>query len=216
MSAPSKDVSFIYRLSRATAGWFFNTFYDYSTSGHYHVPLNESSILAANHVSFYDPPVISLHLQRQLNYFARDTLFKGLLGKLISSLETIPVTRDTADIKSLKAIFKVLKNNGAIVIFPEGTRSSDGKLAASKPGAGMIACKSKATVIPTRIFGTFEIWGRHKKLPSLGGPIHISFGPPMTVSEFDPGQDHPERYSEASKRIMNEIAKLKAPEPIIV
>lgn len=216
MPSPSPNVSFIYKLSRTLVSWFFNMFYDYSTSGSHYVPLHESSILAANHISFYDPPVISIHVKRQLNYFARDTLFKGLLGKLIRSLDTIPVTRDTADIKSLKAIFKVLKNNGAIVIFPEGTRSSDGKLSASKPGAGMIACKSKATVIPTRIFGTFEIWGRHQKLPSLGGPIHISFGPPMTVDEIDPGQEHSDRYGEASKRIMNEIAKLKAPQRLIV
>ena len=216
MPSPSPNVSLIYRLSRTLVSWFFNTFYDYSTSGSHHVPLNVSSILAANHISFYDPPVISIHVKRQLNYFARDTLFKGVLGILIRSLETIPVSRNAADIKSLKAIFKVLKNNGAIVIFPEGTRSSDGKLAASKPGTGMIACKSKAIVIPTRIFGTFEIWGRHRKLPSLGGPIHISFGPPMTVDTIDPGPDHPDRYGEASKRIMNEIAKLKAPELKIV
>jgi 1-acyl-sn-glycerol-3-phosphate acyltransferase len=216
MSAPSSNISPFYRFARATANWFFNTFYDYSTSGSAHVPLEKSSILAANHTSFYDPPIISLHVRRQLNYFARDTLFKGLLGKIIRNLDTIPVTRNSADIKSLKIIFRVLKNNGAIVIFPEGTRSPDGNLSSAKPGAGMIACKSQATVVPTRIFGTFEIWGRQKKLPSLGGSIHICFGPPLAISEIDPGQDHPDRYGEASRRIMNAIAKLKAPEPVVI
>ena len=216
MSSLSPDAPFVYKCAHTLTSWYFTTFYDYSTSGNHHVPLKGGSILAANHISFYDPPAIAVHLQRPLNYFARDTLFKGLLGKLIHSLGTIPVTRNSADIKSLKAIFRVLKNNGAIVIFPEGTRSSDGRLSTSKPGAGMIACKSKATVIPVRIFGTFEIWGRHKKLPSPGGSIHISFGAPMTASEIDPGQDHPDRYGEASRRIMNAIAKLKAPEPIVV
>ena len=196
--------------------WFFNTFYDYSESGNYHIPLKGSAIIASNHVSFYDPPVVGGNARRQFYYFARDTLFKGLLGRIISSIGTIPVNRDTADIKSLKAIFKVLKNGGAIMIFPEGTRSLDGKLSAPKPGAGMIACKSKAKVVPARIFGTFEVWGRHSKLPHLGGSIHISFGPPIEVSTIDPGPDHPDRYGEASRQIMSAIAKLKRPKPAVV
>jgi len=80
----------------------------------------------------------------------------------------------------------------------------------------MIACKSKATVIPTRIFGTFEAYGRQHKLPSLGGSIHIAYGPPMTVDEIDPGKEHPERYLEASRRIMAEIAKLEAPKLVVI
>jgi 1-acyl-sn-glycerol-3-phosphate acyltransferase len=80
----------------------------------------------------------------------------------------------------------------------------------------MIACKSKATVIPTRIFGTFEAYGRQHKLPSIGGPIHIAYGKPMTVDEIDPGKEHPERYLEASRRIMARIAELQAPVQTIV
>ena len=197
-------------------GWFFSTFYDYTLTGTHHIPPKTSVIVASNHVSFYDPPVVGGQVTRQLHYFARDTLFTGILGKIISSIGTIPVNRDAADMKSLKAIFRVLKNNGAIVIFPEGTRSSDGRLSTSKPGAGMIACKSQATVVPARVFGTFDIWGRQKKLPSLDGSIHVCFGPPLAASEIDPGKDHPDRYGEASRRIMNAISKLKAPEPVIV
>jgi 1-acyl-sn-glycerol-3-phosphate acyltransferase len=205
-----------YECVRVIADWFFGTFYDYSTSGMSHVPLTGSAIFAANHISFYDPPAIGAQVHRTFNYFARDTLYKGLFGKALHKLETIPVARNNADIKSLKAIFKALKNKGAIAMYPEGTRSADGKLAEPKPGAGMIACKSKATVIPTRIFGTFEAYGRNHKLPTLGGPIHIAYGKPMTTAEIDPGKDHPERYLEASRRIMERIAELEAPKPVIV
>lgn len=205
-----------YKAVHVFVNWFFKTFYDFSASGVHHVPLTGSIIIAANHASFYDPPVIGSPLPRHLNYFARDTLFKGLLGKIISSLDTIPVNRNAADIKSLKAIFKALKNKGAIVIFPEGSRSSDGTLSKPKSGVGMIACKSQTIVIPARIFGSFEVFGRQQKLPALGGPIDICFGPPMAPGEFDPGQEHSERYDEASRRIMNAIAKLKSPEQIIV
>ncbi len=216
MSNPRPTTPPFYECVRVIADWFFSTFYDYSTSGMSGVPLTGSAIFAANHISFYDPPAIGAQVHRPFNYFARDTLYKGWFGKALHKLDTIPVARDNADIKSLKAIFKALKNKGAVAIYPEGTRSADGKLAEPKPGAGMIACKSKATVIPTRIFGTFEAYGRHHKLPSLGGSIHIAYGAPMTVAEIDPGKEHPERYLEASRRIMAEIAKLEAPKLVVI
>ncbi|HBM85472.1 MAG TPA: 1-acyl-sn-glycerol-3-phosphate acyltransferase [Opitutae bacterium] len=212
MSKPRPEIPPFYECVRVTADWFFSTFYDFSTSGRQHIPLQGSAIFAANHISFYDPPAIGAQVHRPFNYFARDTLYKGLFGKALHKLDTIPVARDNADIRSLKAIFKALKKEGAVAIYPEGTRSADGKLAEPKPGAGMIACKSKATVIPTRIFGTFEAFGRQHKLPQLGGPIHIAYGRPMTVDEIDPGKDHPERYLEASRRIMARIAELEAPQ----
>jgi len=216
MSQPRPKIPLFYECVRVTADWFFSTFYDYTTSGMRNVPLSGSAIFAANHISFYDPPAIGCQVHRPFNYFARDTLYKGLFGKALHKLDTIPVARNNADVKSLKAIFKALKKQGAVAMYPEGTRSADGKLAEPKPGAGMIACKSQATVIPTRIFGTFEAYGRNHKLPTLGGSIHIAYGKPMTTAELDPGKDHPERYLEASRRIMAEIAKLEAPEQVVI
>lgn len=201
----------LYETTRCIAEWFFSSFYDYSQSGKGNVPSAGPVIFAANHVSFYDPPAIGACLPRQINYFARDTLFKGAFGKALLRIGTIPVARENAEVKSLKAIFKTLKNNGAVAIYPEGTRSPDGQLAEPKPGAGMIACKSQATVIPTRIFGTYEVFGRSHKIPKIGGPIHIAYGRPMTPIEIDPGKSHPERYLEASRRIMARIAALQPP-----
>ena len=139
----------LYELVRTLAAWYFTTFYDYTQSGLRNVPKCGPVIFAANHVSFYDPPAIGACIHRPINYFARDTLFKGLFGKALREIGTIPVARENADIKSLKAIFRVLKCKGIVAIYPEGTRSLDGQLMEPKPGAGMIACKSKATVIPT-------------------------------------------------------------------
>jgi 1-acyl-sn-glycerol-3-phosphate acyltransferase len=205
-----------YEIVRYTANWYFNTLYDYTQSGLEHVPQDGPVIFAANHVSFYDPPAIGACVPRQINYFARDTLFKGLFGKYLLKIGVIPVARENAEIKSLKAIFRSLKMGGAVAIYPEGTRSPDGQLAEPKPGAGMIACKSKATVIPTRLFGTYEVFGRKDKAPKLGGHIHIAYGAPMTSDEIDPGKAHPERYLEASRRIMARIAALQAPKELII
>ncbi|MGZ0656798.1 lysophospholipid acyltransferase family protein [Coraliomargarita sp. W4R53] len=205
-----------YSFIRYSASWYFSTLYDFTQSGLEHVPIDGPVIFAANHVSFYDPPAIGACIPRQINYFARDTLFKGLFGKGLEQIGTIPVARENAEIKSLKAIFRSLKAKGAVAIYPEGTRSPDGELAEPKPGAGMIACKSQATVIPTRLFGTYEVFGRQDKIPKIGGQIHIAYGAPMTTAEIDPGKAHPERYLEASRRIMNRIAALQAPKPLVV
>ena len=206
----------LYDIVRTLANWYFNTFYDYTQSGISNIPKSGAVIFAANHVSFYDPPAIGSCITRQINYFARDTLFKGLFGKGLIEIGTIPVARENAEVKSLKAIFKTLKSKGAVAIYPEGTRSHDGQLAEPKPGAGMIACKSKATLIPTRLFGTYEAYGRGTKLPKIGGHIHIAYGTPMTAAEIDPGKEHPERYLEASRRIMARIAQLQPPATTII
>ncbi|MGB0409581.1 MAG: lysophospholipid acyltransferase family protein [Opitutales bacterium] len=211
MPKPQAEIPKLYEAVRITANWWYSTFYDYTQSGMCHVPLTGPVIFAANHVSFYDPPAIGARVHRQINYFARDTLFKGLFGKGLTAIGTIPVARDNADVGSLKAIFRALKAGGAVAIYPEGTRSPDGQLASPKPGAGMIACKSKATVIPTRLFGTYEAYGRHRKIPKIGGRIHVAYDRPMTAEELDPGKDHPDRYLEASRRIMARIAQLKPP-----
>jgi len=201
----------LYELIRSIANCYFSTCYDYTQSGKENVPSQGPVIFAANHVSFYDPPAIGACLQRQINYFARDTLFRGLFGQALVQIGTIPVARENAEVKSLKAIFKSLKVGGAVAIYPEGTRSPDGQLMEPKAGAGMIACKSGATLIPTRLFGTYEAYGRQRKLPKIGGRIHIAYGRPMRTDELDPGKDHPERYLEASRRIMQRIADLEAP-----
>jgi 1-acyl-sn-glycerol-3-phosphate acyltransferase len=201
----------LYEGTRRIADWFFNSFYDYTQSGKGNIPRTGPVIFAANHISFYDPPAIGACLPRQINYFARDTLFKGAFGRALLQIGTIPVARENAEVKSLKAIFKTLKAGGAVAIYPEGTRSTSGQLMEPKAGAGMIACKSQATVIPTRIFGTYEIFGRDDKIPKVGGSIHIAYGAPLSSAEIDPGKDHAERYLEASRRIMARISDLKKP-----
>jgi 1-acyl-sn-glycerol-3-phosphate acyltransferase len=212
----SPEIPPFYNKVRILSDWFYSTFYDFTVSGLHNAPLSGSVIFAANHVSFYDPPAIGGKVHRHINYFARDTLFTGILGKGLHKLEAIPVSRENADIKSLKAIFRALKNQGAVAIYPEGTRSPTGQLMEPKPGAGMIACKSRATIIPTRLFGTYEVFGRHHKIPKLGGHIHITYGRPMYADEIDPGKDHPDRYLEASRRIMAAIAKLECPTAPVV
>ncbi|MFP4165748.1 MAG: lysophospholipid acyltransferase family protein [Opitutales bacterium] len=206
----------IYRKCRDLVAWYFDNLHEFTVSGLENIPEEGGLILAANHVSFYDPPAIGAVFPRQIHYFARDTLFRGPFGRLLENLEVIPVAREHADVKSLKSIFRALQREGVVAIYPEGTRSYDGKPMSPKPGAGMIACKTGATVVPTRIFGTYETFGRHCMLPRPGQPIHVSYGSPLHRDNIDPGKEHPERYLEASRRIMARIVALEPPQPTVV
>lgn len=155
-------------------------------------------------------------IPREINYFARDTLFRGFFGKVITELGSIPVARENLEAKSLKAVFKVLKAGGTIAIYPEGTRSPKGDLMEPKAGVGMIALKSKSIVVPSRIFGAYEAFNCSDRIPKIGGRIHITYGLPVSVQELDPGKDHPNRYLEASTRIMSKIASLNLPEQTVI
>ena len=216
MPEPEPQTTVFYDRCRRLVDFSLSALHDFEVHGLRHIPPTGPLILAANHVSFYDPPAVGAKVRRQLHYFARDTLYRGAFGKVLRKLETIPVARDRADVASLKGILRALKNGGAVVIYPEGTRSPDGNLLPPKPGAGMIACKSGATVVPTRLFGTYEAFGRQHRLPRFGGPIQVVYGPPLQPSDYDPGTGHDERYLEASRRIMERIAALTPPQREIV
>jgi 1-acyl-sn-glycerol-3-phosphate acyltransferase len=205
-----------YELVRRSLNAFFTTFHSHTASGLENIPAKGPTIFASNHSSFYDPPVIGVKVSRPIHYLARDTLFKGFFGRCLHKIGTIPVARGTADVQSIKSIFKVLKNKQATAIFPEGTRSMNGELQSPQAGTGMIAIKSKATVVPTRIFGAFEAFGRNKKLPTLGIHIHVSYGQPISYKDLDPGVDNPDRYLEASNRIMQAIHEIKPHKETII
>ena len=211
-----KKVPNPYAVVKIVLDAYFTTFHNLSISGLENIPDSGPIIFASNHTSFYDPPAIGVKNKRQINYLARDTLFKGALGKWLTGIGTIPISRGTADMKSIKCILKTLKENKTTAIFPEGTRSYDGKLSTPQAGIGMIAIKSNSIVIPTRVFGAFEAFNRNKKLPTIGIDLHVSYGPPLSPLSIDPGKEHNDRYLEASKKIMLEIEKLSPPNPSII
>ena len=113
-------------------------------------------MMAANHESFLDPPLIGISHPENVTYLARKTLFTGVTNWLYTSWDAIPVDQDNPDMTGLKKIIKALKGGKKVVVFPEGERTLTGDLGPALPGVGLIIAKSQTVVQPMRIFGARE------------------------------------------------------------
>ena len=179
------------------------------------VPRTGPVILASNHLSYLDPPFIGSCLKREINYLAREDLFRfPVVGWVLRSWNSVPVDRDGGGAAGLKAILDRLLRGGGIILFPEGTRSRDGKPQHARSGIGLTIIKSTAPVVPVRVFGTFEAYGRHMRLP-LPKPIAAKFDRPMMFERLRAEAklcSKPrlkEIYQEAADEVMAAIAKLE-------
>jgi 1-acyl-sn-glycerol-3-phosphate acyltransferase len=141
-------------------------------------------LLLANHASHFDPVLVGVASPRQLRFLARDTLFVWPLGWLIDSLGAVPIRRDGSGIAGLRATLKILKAQDALLLFPEGTRSTDGQLQPLKPGFCAVARRSRAALVPVGIAGSYAALPRGRMLPRLK-KIVLQFGQPITTDEID-------------------------------
>jgi 1-acyl-sn-glycerol-3-phosphate acyltransferase len=200
-------------------GWLFfrtvyATYFRWRVYGAENVPATGAVILASNHASFLDPPLVGSGLQRDINYLARESLFRfPLIGALLRSWNSVPVDRDGGGAKGLKIILGRLLDGAGIILFPEGTRTRDGKLQPARAGIGLVVAKSDAPVVPVRVFGTFEAYGRNVKFPR---PKHIAvkYGVPMRFEKLraeakNCSKDRLKQiYQEIADEIMAAIAAL--------
>lgn len=207
------DAPSIFAIGRWVCRVVLADFFNHEIYGEENIPKSGGVLIASNHVSFLDPPAVAGSAPRNCYSFARKTLFKtGFSGWVFRQFLTIPVDRDGGnDLGAIKTVLKRLKEGQAVLLFPEGTRSEDGKLQEAKRGAGMLAAMSQVPIVPTRVFGTFEAWNRHMKNPCAFRPTAVVYGKPIFPEEYDPGKTHPERYQEISSLIMERIGALKDP-----
>ncbi len=179
------------------------------------VPLTGPVILAANHDSFIDPPLVGAGITRDINYLARESLFRFPgVGALLRSWNSVPVDREGGGAAGLKAILDRLLAGGAIILFPEGTRSRDGRIQPARSGIGLTVIKSNALVIPVRVFGTFEAWGRHLRFPRPRR-VAVKYGEPLRFESLRAEAKTCSKprlkqiYQEVADEIMAAIAKLE-------
>ncbi len=176
------------------------------------LPRTGGYIVAANHASHLDPPIVGLFLPRQVSFFARKTLWKpGVAAWWLDAVGTIPVDRDGGtSLDAIKRVLQVLERNKVVIVFPEGTRSPTGELQTPKAGVGLIACKARVPVVPARVFGSFEAFGRDGKL-RLGTPVSVAYGPALLPADYDHPDDGKDRYARTAGRIMEAINRIGPP-----
>jgi 1-acyl-sn-glycerol-3-phosphate acyltransferase len=209
---PQVEMTRVYGFFHYLATTIYDALFRGDIAGLEHLPREGSFILASNHASHLDPPIVGCLVPRQMAFFARKTLWSGRVSRWwLDTVGTIPVDRDGGtDVAAIKNVLRTLQSGKALILFPEGTRSPDGRLQTAKPGVGLIACRTQVPVVPVRIFDSHLAFGRGRGLRP-GTPVSVTFGRPLQPAEYDNLKDGKERYQRASERIMAAIAALERP-----
>ncbi len=162
-------------LMAALGGW--------RASGRHNMPATGAVLLVANHLSFLDVFLLGIALRRPLNFVARSSLYFPVLGFLLRSVGAFPIQREGMGASGMKETLRRLRRGGIVTLFPEGTRSRDGKLAPLKSGIAVLVSRAGVPVVPAGIAGTFEAWPRSRLLP-VPKPVRIHFGPPIRPEDI--------------------------------
>jgi 1-acyl-sn-glycerol-3-phosphate acyltransferase len=207
--AASKGMTLAYRCGWLFFRAVFAVYFRWRLFNPERVPLTGPVILAPNHASFIDPPLVGAGLRRQISYLAREDIFHvPILGAILRSWEVVPVDRDGGTGRGLKQILNRLEQGGAIILFPEGTRSRDGELNPARSGIGLAVIKSSAPVLPVRVFGTHDALGPHQRLPRPRR-VTVKYGKPLLFAA------HRAEAATCSKRRVKEIYQQVADEIMI-
>lgn len=201
-------MTFLYKVWRLMFNGLFRLFYRHRVYGQENLP-SGAAIIAPNHQSYYDPPLIGISCPCEIYYLARGSLFRWpIFGWLIRRLNAYPLSGTSSDHESIKAVYALLSRNKKVVMFPEGVRTVDGCLSQIKKGIVHIAFRSQAPIVPTYIHGTFEIWHRHWIFPKLWGKTACVFGHPLLPSSYD-HMDKSEATDALTTELKEEILKLR-------
>ena len=172
------------------------------------IPSEGGVLVISNHQSHFDPPLVGMASRRRMNYLARDTLFRfAPLGWLIGSLDAIPIDRDGLGLSGIKESLRRLKRGELVLMFPEGTRSKDGEMAAFLPGFTTLAVRSKAAILPAAVEGAYDAWPKGRKFPGLG-TIYVRYGLPIPPEEVK-RYDERELAAEVERRVRRCHAELR-------
>jgi len=193
-----------YKIFKILCRFWFGTILRTRVIGAENIPAQGAFILAANHVSNWDPPFLGTFIEREVCYMGKEELFKNpIMAAICRGLHVFPVKRGAADKTAIKTAIKILKDGKCLGIFPEGTRSKTGKLGKAASGVSLIAAMTKAPIIPAAIINTEKIFSKEKFLPRPA----VVYGKPIKFFGSTKDRDAMENFAQ---EIMNEIAKLKA------
>lgn len=172
-----------YRSVRTLSAWALVFAFHMRCVGREHTHVAGPALILSTHQSHFDPLLIGITFHERLNYLAKRSLFKSrLFGAMISLLNAIELDRDRSGLAGLKETLKRLKAGKKVLIFPEGTRSADGRIAPLKPGFISVARRSRVPLIPVAITGAYDALPRGQRLP-LRHPLRVAVGPAISADE---------------------------------
>lgn len=149
------------------------------------VPTTGAILVISNHQSFLDPMVNGVTVwDRQFTALARDSLFVGPFGWILRSVSARPIKREGGDLEAMKGALAELEAGRVVIIYPEGTRSPDGNMTEFKRGVLLLLKRTKPTILPMGVDGTFAAWPRGQKLPSIRGKVVCVCGEPISGAEL--------------------------------
>jgi len=200
----------VYRLGHLLSRALFRLLGHWQVHGRENVPQTGGAVIAANHVSYLDPPAVGSGLRRNCYYMGKKELFRiPIFAPLIRLCGCFPVDREKQDKGAVRAAVNLLKEGNLLAIFPEGGRSPDGTLQEAGIGAALIANRAGVPIVPAVVRGTYEAlptgarWLRR-------ADISVTYGEPMSSSSPDGKKANKERLQEITDRLIAEIARLQA------
>jgi 1-acyl-sn-glycerol-3-phosphate acyltransferase len=163
--------------------------FDLKVHGLENIPKQGGAMIVSNHQSYLDPIVLGTRLCRPLSYMAKEELFEvaPAFTWLLRQLGAFPVHqgKKNGDVHALKESIERLREGSLLNIYPEGSRTYDGKIGKIEKGFALIDRRSHVPVIPAVIVGGFAAWPIHRTFPQPG-PIYVQFGPPMQLANLAP------------------------------
>lgn len=184
----------------------FKIFFRYKVIGAEHIPASGGVIIAANHISLWDPPLIGASFNRSIHFMAKEELFSNLIFKwVITKLQSFPVRRGAPDRTAIRYAINLLKNGEVLGVFPEGTRSRTGELGKPEAGIAMIACKARVPIVPAAIIGTNQVGKNGCILPQF----IVKFGEPILISDEKADKEMMDNLSNTIMQAISGLLKEK-------
>ncbi|MCA9472272.1 MAG: 1-acyl-sn-glycerol-3-phosphate acyltransferase [Nitrospirales bacterium] len=183
-------------------------FFRYRAHGVRHIPKTGGVLFAANHASYVDIPFLGCGIPRRVSFLGRANLFANpVINWMFKKIAWIPLKTNRIDRVALDEAVTRLKAGKCVVIFPEGTRTPDGRLQEGRPGIGLILAQAQCPVVPAYINGTYQVLPMGSFWLRLN-PIQVFFGEPM-MFPYSKEQEAKEYYHTVSSTVMTHIARLE-------
>ena len=184
-----------YKFIRGILSVFLKLFFRIERIGVSNIPKEGSYVFCSNHISALDPIIIGTVRERAFYFLSKEELVKiPIIGAILKRVNIIPIKRGAGDLGAMRKSIEVLKENKALVMFPEGTRSKDGQLKEAKDGISLIVKKSGCNVVPCAVVGKMKPFNK----------IKVIYGTPIDMSTYREEKNN----KIITNRIMTEIKKL--------